>query len=138
MVPLPKRVATPLKLSFAPFEYARKHVARKRIIKIVIGIKADSRVFLSDKQRINNWNPLEREEVILQIKNAASVYQTTLIRQARLGNGHYLRLLLLRVRKKITSLFIVLRFRSYLVDLNRKSSLSYTEDSVSKDRAKMA
>ncbi len=41
----------------------------------------------------------------------------------------------------MTSQFIALRFRSYLVDLielNRKRSLSYTEDSVSEDRTKMA
>ncbi len=47
----------------------------------------------------------------------------------------------LRVREKITSQFIVLRFRSYLVDLielNRRRSLSYTEDLVSEDRTKMA
>ncbi len=45
----------------------------------------------------------------------------------------------LRVREKITSQFIVLRFRSDLVDLielNHKRSLSYTEDSASEDRTK--
>jgi len=31
-----KSIATLLKLSFAPFEYARKQVAKRRIIKIVI------------------------------------------------------------------------------------------------------
>ncbi len=47
----------------------------------------------------------------------------------------------LGIREKITSLFIALRFRSYLVDLielNRRRSLSYTEDSVSEARANMA
>ena len=47
----------------------------------------------------------------------------------------------LRVREKITLQSIALRFRSDLVDLielNRKRSLSYTEDSVSEDRTKMA
>ncbi len=42
--------------------------------------------------------------------------------------------------KKITLKFIALRFRSDLVDLialDRKRSLSYTEDSVSEDRTKM-
>ncbi len=49
--------------------------------------------------------------------------------------------IILRIREKITSLFIALRFRSYLVDLielNRRRSLSYTEDSVNEARAKMA
>ncbi len=47
----------------------------------------------------------------------------------------------LRVREKITLQFIALRFRLDLVDLielDRKRSLSYTEDSVSEDRTKMA
>ncbi len=44
----------------------------------------------------------------------------------------------LRVREKITYQFIVLRFGSYLVELNRRRSLSYTEDLVSEDRTKMA
>jgi len=46
----------------------------------------------------------------------------------------------LRVREKITSQFIALRFSSdldYLNELNRKRNLSYTEDSVSEDRTKM-
>ncbi len=46
----------------------------------------------------------------------------------------------LRVREKTTLQSIALRFRSDLVDLielNRKRSLSYTEDSVSEDRTKM-
>ncbi len=41
---------------------------------------------------------------------------------------------------KITLKFIALRFRPDLVDLialDRKRSLSYTEDSVSEDRTKM-
>ena len=45
----------------------------------------------------------------------------------------------LRVREKITLQSIALRFRSDLVDLielNRKHSLSYTEDTVSEDRTK--
>jgi hypothetical protein len=45
-----------------------------------------------------------------------------------------------RVREKITSQFIALRFSSdldYLNELNRKRNLSYTEDSVSEDRTKM-
>jgi hypothetical protein len=49
-------------------------------------------------------------------------------------------ILTLRVREKITSQFIELRFSSdldYLNELNRKRNLSYTEDSVSEDRTKM-
>ncbi len=46
-----------------------------------------------------------------------------------------------RVREKITLQSIALRFRPDLVDmigLDRKRSLSYTEDSAREDRAKMA
>ncbi len=46
----------------------------------------------------------------------------------------------LRVREKITLQSIALRFRPDLVDLiglDRKRSLSYTEDSVREDRTKM-
>ncbi len=48
---------------------------------------------------------------------------------------------MLRVREKVTSQFIALRFRSDLADvieLNRKRSLSYTENSVSEYRTKVA
>ncbi len=47
----------------------------------------------------------------------------------------------LRVREKIILQAIALKFRSDLVELiklNRKRNLSYTEDSVSEDRTKMA
>ena len=46
-----------------------------------------------------------------------------------------------RVREKITLQFMALRFRSDLVELielNRKHSLSYVEDSANEDRTKMA
>ena len=46
-----------------------------------------------------------------------------------------------RVREKITLQFMALRFRSELVELielNRKHSLSYVEDSANEDRTKMA
>ncbi len=46
-----------------------------------------------------------------------------------------------RVREKITLQFMALRFRSGLVELielNRKHSLSYVEDSANEDRTKMA
>ncbi len=48
---------------------------------------------------------------------------------------------LLRVCEKITLQSIALRFRSDLIDLiglDRKRSLSYTEDSARKDRSKVA
>jgi phosphatidylethanolamine-binding protein (PEBP) family uncharacterized protein len=45
---------------------------------------------------------------------------------------------ILRVREKTTLQSIALRFRSNLVDLDRKRSLSYTEDSAREDRTKMA
>ncbi len=47
----------------------------------------------------------------------------------------------LRVSEKITLQSIALRFRSELINLiglDRKRSLSYTEDSVREDRTKMA
>jgi len=47
----------------------------------------------------------------------------------------------LRVREKITLQFMALRFRLDLVELielNRKHSLSYVEDSANEDRTKMA
>ena len=47
----------------------------------------------------------------------------------------------LRVREKITLQFMALSFRSDLVELielNRKHSLSYVEDSANEDRTKMA
>jgi len=48
---------------------------------------------------------------------------------------------LVRAREKITLQFIALRFRSDLVELielNRKHSLGYVEDSANEDRTKMA
>jgi len=47
----------------------------------------------------------------------------------------------IRVWEKITLLFMALSFRSDLVELielNRKHSLSYVEDSANEDRTKMA